>query len=98
MTAGQALAAAQARGGGDPFERAITAALIHRLIGDIHAQGGNRGPALAAWRTALAQWPSGSETPRQMAVRAELLANVGRTAEAAALSRTVQQTGLRQLI
>jgi tetratricopeptide (TPR) repeat protein len=99
VTAGEALALSNATGEANPVRRAMRVASTHRLLGDIHAATSDGRAAQQAWAAALAAWPRvPEETPRQMAVRVELLRSIGRTAEAQALAREVERTGLRTLI
>jgi tetratricopeptide (TPR) repeat protein len=98
VNAGQALAAAQARKSGDDADRRVAIATIHKLIGDIQQQAGDRAAALSAWQTALNIWPKMNETPRQKAIRAELLNDLGRADEAYPLTRYLRQIGFKTLI
>jgi tetratricopeptide (TPR) repeat protein len=98
VLAGQALAAAQSQTGADAAGRAFATAAIHRLIGDVHRQAGDHRAALVSWQAALSAWPAAIETPRQKAVRADLLQKVGRRAEAAPLEAELQAQGYRNFI
>ena len=69
------------------------------LVGDIKARSGDRNAASATWRTALGAWPNGApDTPRQMAIRLQLLDAVGEVEEAGALKQKLNAMGYRQLI
>jgi len=95
----RALAAARANQGADPIDNRLAIAGAYKLIGDIQNRSGDRRGAQAAWQSALAIWPKGlSETPRQMAVRAEILVALGRTAEAKPLNDRLSAIGYRRLI
>lgn len=85
--------------GGDEATTLFTRATAYQLLGDVFAREGNRADATKAWNAALATWPkSVAETPRQMAIRANLLSSLGRSDEAKQLSSRVAEIGYRRLI
>lgn len=95
----RALTAAQSNHSGDVVDDRLAVAGVDKLIGDIQNSSGNRAAAQAAWQAALAAWPSRmSESPRQMAIRASILAALGRTAEAKPLTDRLSEIGYRRLI
>ena len=95
----RALASAQANHSGNAADDRLAVATADKLIGDIQSRSGNRAAAESAWQSALAAWPSGiSETPRQTAIRASILAALGRTAEAKPLTDRLNAIGYRKLI
>ena len=95
----RALAAAQANHSGDAVGDRLAVAAVYKLIGDIDSRSGDGAAAQAAWRAALAAWPTPiTETPRQMAVRASILGALGRTAEAKQLTDRLSTIGYRRLI
>jgi tetratricopeptide (TPR) repeat protein len=92
--AGDALKAAGAAKSADGVTDAYATARVKRLIGDIEQRRGDRIAAEAAWRSGLAALPSrGAEKPSEMAVRAELLQRIGRTAEARPLAARLKAIG-----
>jgi tetratricopeptide (TPR) repeat protein len=78
----------------DPF--ALSSA--YKLVGDILGRQGNRVAAANAWRAALASWPQANETPRELAIRAELLTSLGRDAESRRITERLNVMGYRQFI
>ena len=98
VAAGRALAAAEAHQGADAADRRIAIASMRLLTGDVLQRSGSEDAARAEWSAALSIWPQVSETPRQMAIRRELLTRLGRTDEARALQARLQEFGLRRLV
>jgi tetratricopeptide (TPR) repeat protein len=95
----RALAAAQANHSGDAIDDRLTIAGAYKLVGDVQKRSGNSQASQAAWQAALAAWPGRlTETPRQTAVRASILAALGRTAEARPLTDRLSTIGYRQLM
>jgi tetratricopeptide (TPR) repeat protein len=95
----RALGSAQASHSGDATGDRIAIASAYKLMGDIQKRSGDAPAAQAAWRSALAAWPSRmSETPRQTAIRASILEALGRTAEAKPLTDRLGAIGYRRLI
>ena len=70
----------------------------HKLLGDVLERRGDRVAATNAWRAALASWPGANETPRDLAVRAELLSSLGRVAESRRITERLNAMGYRQFI
>jgi len=89
---------AQAFRGSDDVETRFTRASAYKLLGDVYAREGNRAEALKAWTAALATWPRSTESPRQMAMKAEILSSLGRTADAEPLKRKLAEVGYRRMI
>jgi tetratricopeptide (TPR) repeat protein len=95
----RALSVSRAIRSDDPVDDQLSVAGGLKLIGDIQSGAGNRQAAMSAWQTALAKWPTKlSESPKQTAIRAELLKDVGRTAEARPLSVRLQSVGYRRIM
>jgi tetratricopeptide (TPR) repeat protein len=84
---------------GDPTHDQLAVAYAYRLIGNIQKRNGDADAARKAWLAALAVWPSRiRETPRQMAIHADLLDAVGRSEEAKPLRERLTAMGYRKLI
>ena len=97
--ASRALAAARANRTGDIADYRMAVARVHQLIGEIHSDSGNKTAAQAAWGAGLSVWPKGiEEKPLQMAIRAEMLTGLGRTAEAKPLIERLAAIGYRKVI
>lgn len=84
--------------GADQVETRLTRASAYKLLGDVYARQGNRVDAAKAWTIALAAWPPSTETPRQMAMKAELLTSLGRTSDAEPLKKKLAEVGYRRMI
>jgi tetratricopeptide (TPR) repeat protein len=94
---GQWLAAVQRHGSNDPVEDRLSLAAAQLLSGDIQQALGDRDAAFAAWRQALAVWPTGiAETSRELKRRQQLLERLGRSAEAAVISMRLKQAGWQE--
>jgi hypothetical protein len=77
----------------------VAIAQAYNLIGNLRLRTGDKAGAIAAWQAALAGWPSNTaETPRQLAIRMQLLGAVGQIEEAGALRQKLNAMGYRQLI
>ncbi len=85
--------------GRDDVETRFTRAAAYKLLGDAFVRAGNRTEAAKAWSAALSLWPRNvAETPRQIAMRAELLSSVGRGRDAEPLNRKLAEIGYRRMI
>jgi eukaryotic-like serine/threonine-protein kinase len=95
----QAVSAAQAMRQQNDVDGRVAIAQAYNLIGNVRLRTGDKGGAIAAWQAALAGWPSNTaETPRQLAIRMQLLGAVGQIEEAGALRQKLNAMGYRQLI
>ena len=91
--------AARALRSGDPVGDRLAVAYACGLIGNVQNRSGDTDAARKAWEAALAAWPSGiRETPRQIAIRADLLGALGRVEEAKPLRQRLTAMGYRTLI
>lgn len=96
LTAGQLLAEVQNDRTGDVAEDGYAYGEAQLLTGDVAAAMGDRAAATTAWRQALARWPLGVEQrPMDLANRRALLARLGQTAPAGALTARLQAMGWR---
>jgi tetratricopeptide (TPR) repeat protein len=94
-----ALARARASRGGNEADRQGAIAGAYRLVGDVQRRLGDMPAAHRAWNSALDALPqSPGEHPRQTAVRAELLGNLDRAAEARPLRDRLKAIGYRDII
>ena len=94
----RALAAARSNKSGDVVEDRLALAAAYKLIGDINNRAGAHEAAVAAWQSALSNWPRNlTETPRQTAIRASILVALGRTADAKPLTDRLRAMGYRTL-
>ena len=85
--------------GRDEADAGFTRASSYKLLGDSLKREGRATEASQAWTAALATWPkSVAETPRQTAIRAQVLLSLGRNAEAAPLEKRLAEVGYRRLI
>ena len=76
---------------------AMMLATAYKQLGDIIHQSGDRQAALPHWRTALATWPvQFNGNPRQIAIRADLLASLGHSGESQAMMSRLRKLGYRQ--
>jgi tetratricopeptide (TPR) repeat protein len=97
--ANRMLSAARTIGASNPADRAIMVSTAYELIGDAHQRRGDRQSAQASWRAGLAAWPKGvNETPREMAIHAELLRSAGLASQAKPLTDRLAAIGYRRLI
>ena len=95
----RAVAAAQAVRQQKGVEGQFLIAQAYQLVGDVYARKGDSGAAAAARRAALSAWPGNTpETPRQTAIRMQLLGAVGQVEEAGALKQKLDAMGYRKLI
>jgi hypothetical protein len=98
LLARNAVGTAQAIRAQNDIDGRFATARAYGLIGDILRR---RDPsaASAAWRNALAVWPNGTpETPRQIAIRMEVLNSLGQMREAGELRQKLVTMGYRVLI
>ena len=95
----RALAATMEQKSADPIADRFAIAAAHKLSGDILSMRGFRAEAMKSWAAASAICPADvPANPREMAVRAAILAAVGRNAEAQALKKRLEAIGYRRLI
>jgi tetratricopeptide (TPR) repeat protein len=95
----RALAAAQGNHSADQVDDRFAIAGAYKLLGDIYSRSRDGPAARSAFEAALAAWPRGiTETPRQTAIRASILAGLGRSAEARPLNDRLEAIGYRRLI
>jgi eukaryotic-like serine/threonine-protein kinase len=94
----RALGASRSLRSGDAVDDRLTLAAAYKLLGDIQAAGGDRAGAQQSWKAGLAVWPSAPLNPRQLALRGDLLAAVGRPAEAGAIRQRLELIGYRKYI
>jgi hypothetical protein len=82
---------------GNPLDDRL--AIAYAMVGNIEKQNGRADAARQAWQAALTLWPRDiRETPRQMAIRAELLTSLGRSQESKPLRERLTAMGYRVLI
>ena len=99
VLARRALAATMAQKSGDPIADRFAIAAAHKLSGDIQSMRGFKAEAMKSWTAGAAIWPADvPANPRQMAVRAAILAAVGRNADAQVLKNRLEAIGYRRLI
>ena len=80
----------------DPVGAALVRSEGLLLQGMAQARDGDRTGAQQAWSTALADWPKGiAESPREKALRAELLDALGQRNDARQIRRALAETGYR---
>ncbi len=97
--AGASLRKARGSRGGDPLDSRMAVVRSHKLIGDIHSRAGSREAARASWQAGLDAWPAKMmANPNEMAMRAAMLAGIGRASDAKALTDKLAAIGYRQLI
>jgi tetratricopeptide (TPR) repeat protein len=95
----RALAAAQGNHSADQVDDRFAIAGAYKLLGDNYSRSRDGPAARSAFEAALAAWPRGiTETPRQTAIRASILAGLGRSAEARPLNDRLEAIGYRRLI
>ena len=72
-------------------------ATAYKQLGDILRHAGDREEAMTAWRTAYSLWPEQfNGNPRQIAIRADLLASLGRARESRSMLSELEKQGYRQ--
>jgi tetratricopeptide (TPR) repeat protein len=93
----QALAIATGTPRGDQVDRRYAIAKAERLLGDVYLASGDKQAAADSWRRAFASLPAGiAERPWELSERAQILARLGRTAEAAQLSARLAAMGIKR--
>jgi tetratricopeptide (TPR) repeat protein len=93
----RSVSAARVLQNGNPLDDRL--AIAYAMVGNIEKQNGRADAARQAWQAALTLWPRGiRETPRQMAIRAELLTSLGRSQESKPLRERLTAMGYRVLI
>lgn len=81
----------------DPQNDAMLVATAYKQLGDLYVRAGDDQLANAAWRIADSTWPRQfNPNPRQMAIRAELLAAVGKADESQILMSKLRSLGYRR--
>lgn len=86
-----------ARSTRDAIDRGFEIAAAEGMLGDALSRDGQREAARGAYERALAAWPKGvEERPRDLAERAGLLRQLGRTSDAASLTARLRSIGYRQ--
>jgi tetratricopeptide (TPR) repeat protein len=86
-----------ARSTRDAIDRGFEIAAAEGMLGDALSRDGQREAARGAYERALAAWPKGvEERPRDLAERAGLLRQLGRTGDAASLTARLRSIGYRQ--
>jgi tetratricopeptide (TPR) repeat protein len=97
--ANRSLSAARRMSTSNPVDRGLMMAAAYKLIGDVHQRQGDRRSAQASWRAGLAAWPKAiNETPREMAIHAELLTSLGLASQTRPLTDRLRAIGYRTLI
>jgi hypothetical protein len=94
----QAIGLARAVKGPDHDRNRYLEALAYKSLGDAFAASGNRLAAVEASRTALQVWPIQAWGPKQSKIKAILLHNVGRQAEANDIERRLAAVGYKKLL
>jgi tetratricopeptide (TPR) repeat protein len=98
LLARNAVAAAQMIRAQHDVEGRFALARAYGMTGEVLRQR-DAAAASMAWQNALAVWPKSTpETPRQTAIRMQLLSSLGQTREAAALRQRLVAMGYRVLI
>jgi tetratricopeptide (TPR) repeat protein len=81
----------------DPVDQGFDVAQAETVLGDALKRAGQEDAARGAYGRALTAWPKGvEERPRNVADRAILLAQLGRSGEAGKLSSELRSIGYRQ--
>ncbi|MEO5578941.1 MAG: toll/interleukin-1 receptor domain-containing protein [Sphingomicrobium sp.] len=94
----QAIPVAQQVKGADDARNRYLLALAYKALADALTASGDRPAAVAASHTALRVWPTAAWGPKQMQVKAILLQNVGRTAEAREIEQRLATIGYKRLL